>query len=266
MEPTQPQPLAIWNSARDVWETPATEGFFCEHLDVFSETFPTSGMTVNGAAYALPTWEPATDDTESSSLLPTVTTSEATGPGNGPKKTGGDNLRTVISIMPTPMAQNGTDRNSTIYRRPLDQPQNLENALALLPTPKASGERNRLLPTPTSERPDARKSEAFSKGRATFFDIIQNVQWGEYEPAIRRWEHVFERTAPAPTEPTGRDGGQRLSPRFTEWMMGLPDGWVTAPEIGLTRNEQLKACGNGVVPQQSIAALQDMANYKKGEP
>jgi DNA (cytosine-5)-methyltransferase 1 len=41
-------------------------------------------------------------------------------------------------------------------------------------------------------------------------------------------------------------------------MMGLPDGWVTAPAIGLTRNEQLKACGNGVVPQQATAALQDM--------
>ena len=124
----------------------------------------------------------------------------------------------------------------------------------------------KLLPTPTSERPDARKSEAFSKGRATFFGVIQNVQWGEYEPAIRRWERALGRTAPRPTEPTGRDGGHRLSPRLTEWMMGLDDGWVTAPEIGLTRNEQLKACGNGVVPQQAIAALQDMANYKKGDP
>ena len=37
--------------------------------------------------------------------------------------------------------------------------------------------------------------------------------------------------------------------------MGLPEGHVTAvPE--LTRNEQLKALGNGVVPQQAFAALQ----------
>jgi len=40
--------------------------------------------------------------------------------------------------------------------------------------------------------------------------------------------------------------------------MGLPEGWVTNPEIGLTRNEQIKACGNGVVPQQAMAALRDM--------
>ncbi|WNM64571.1 DNA methyltransferase [Arthrobacter phage MidnightRain] len=84
------------------------------------------------------------------------------------------------------------------------------------------------------------------------------VVWGEYEPAIRRWERAIGRHAPRPTEPTGRGGGERLSPRFTEWMMGLPDGWVTDPAIGISRNEQLKACGNGVVPQQAIAALRDM--------
>jgi DNA (cytosine-5)-methyltransferase 1 len=37
-------------------------------------------------------------------------------------------------------------------------------------------------------------------------------------------------------------------------MMGLPAGWVTdVPD--LTRNEQLKALGNGVVPQQCAAAV-----------
>ncbi len=47
-------------------------------------------------------------------------------------------------------------------------------------------------------------------------------------------------------------GTQRLSPRFVEWMMGLPDGWVTGR--GLSRPEQLKCLGNGVVPQQAAAA------------
>lgn len=40
-------------------------------------------------------------------------------------------------------------------------------------------------------------------------------------------------------------------------MMGLPAGWVTNVP-GLTRNAQLKALGNGVVPQQALAALQLM--------
>lgn len=79
------------------------------------------------------------------------------------------------------------------------------------------------------------------------------TQWGQFEHAIRRWESILGRPAPAPTETTRR-GGQRLSPRFVEWMMGLPDGHVTGVPR-LTRNEQLKALGNGVVPQQAEAAI-----------
>jgi DNA (cytosine-5)-methyltransferase 1 len=40
-------------------------------------------------------------------------------------------------------------------------------------------------------------------------------------------------------------------------MMGTPDGWVTDVP-GLTRNQMLKALGNGVVPQQAEAALRWM--------
>ena len=96
---------------------------------------------------------------------------------------------------------------------------------------------------------------------------VRHVQdWGPYGNSIRQWEAQLGRPAPRPTEPTGRNNGERLSPRFTEWMMGLPDGWVTDPAIGISRNEQLKACGNGVVPQQAAAALRDMlAAFKSRE-
>jgi DNA (cytosine-5)-methyltransferase 1 len=105
------------------------------------------------------------------------------------------------------------------------------------------------------------------------------VEWGPYTPAIRRWERILGRPAPRPTDAAiataarmraycdiwGEDGytalemirsrryGARLSPRFVEWLMGLPDGWVTAVP-GLSRNAQLTALGNGVVPQQTEAA------------
>ena len=78
------------------------------------------------------------------------------------------------------------------------------------------------------------------------------LSWGIYGPAIARWETILGRPAPRPTEP-GRTG-ERLSPRFVEWMQGLPDGWVTDVP-GLSRNAQLKALGNGVVPAQAVAAL-----------
>ncbi|WP_083975104.1 DNA cytosine methyltransferase [Kitasatospora mediocidica] len=76
--------------------------------------------------------------------------------------------------------------------------------------------------------------------------------WGDYLPAIRRWERV-NGVAPAPTE-VGPKGGKRLRATFAEWMMGLPVGHVTGVE-GLNRSRQLKAIGNGVVPQQAEAAL-----------
>jgi DNA (cytosine-5)-methyltransferase 1 len=82
------------------------------------------------------------------------------------------------------------------------------------------------------------------------------VAWGDYEPAIRRWERRLGRPAPAPTEP-GSKGQPRLSPAFVEFMMGLPVGWVTDVP-GLSRNDQLKALGNGVVPQQAAAAVRFM--------
>lgn len=109
-----------------------------------------------------------------------------------------------------------------------------------------------LLPTPTARdwkdgatNPDAVPVNGLL-GRAVWHDF------GPYTAAIRRWEQVTGRPAPSPTEP-GANGRPRLSPRFVEWMMGLPDGWVTG--VGIPRSAQLKALGNGVVPQQAALAL-----------
>lgn len=85
---------------------------------------------------------------------------------------------------------------------------------------------------------------------------VGGADWGAYGPAVARWAAVLGRPAPAPTE-TSSKGGQRLSPRFVEWMMGLPDGHVTDVP-GLSRNDMLRALGNGVVPQQAAAAVHAM--------
>jgi DNA (cytosine-5)-methyltransferase 1 len=52
-----------------------------------------------------------------------------------------------------------------------------------------------------------------------------------------------------------RFGVARLSPPFVEWMMGWPEGWVSEPGLGLSRAQQVRCCGEGVVPQQAEAAL-----------
>ena len=66
------------------------------------------------------------------------------------------------------------------------------------------------------------------------------TEWGDYEPAITRWEATLGRPAPAPTDDRGR-----LMPAFVEWLMGAPDGWTD----GVSRTQRLRMLGNGVVVQ-----------------
>lgn len=54
--------------------------------------------------------------------------------------------------------------------------------------------------------------------------------------------------------PDALDQDGKLSALFVEYMMGLPSGWVT--DSGLSRAQQLKMLGNGVVPQQAEYALE----------
>jgi len=83
------------------------------------------------------------------------------------------------------------------------------------------------------------------------------LDWGVYETAIRQWELTLDRPAPHPTE-KGRTGRPRLSPLFVEWMMGLPEAWVTGDDLAFPRSAQLQALGNGVVPQQAAVAVLEL--------
>lgn len=202
------------------------------------------------------------------------------------RPSGGKDLRTVISLLPTPRATDGTKGGPN--QRGSKGDYMLPSAVVhLLPTPSVadgngghtsrSGDRKgelllggivrdvalKLLPTPvvtdsfgarneTSGRPEGSKHHS---GR-TLGDVTYLDAWGQYAEAIQRWEQVVGRPAPEPTEPTGRGGKHRLAPVFVEWMMGLPEGWVTGIEN--SRAAQLRALGNGVVPQQAAIALTDM--------
>ena len=134
----------------------------------------------------------------------------------------------------------------------------LEDAVAvrLLPTPvvtDSTGTRNET----AGRRPGAKFSSGRTLGDVTYLDA-----WGEYGPAIHHWERVLGRPAPDPTEP-GKTR-PRLSSRFVEWLMGLDDGHVTG--VGLTRAQELKALGNGVVPQQGAAALAHLHSIRSTNP
>jgi DNA (cytosine-5)-methyltransferase 1 len=122
----------------------------------------------------------------------------------------------------------------------------------------------KLLPTPTvldssnTRNATAGRSDPDSKHHSgtTLCDVVYTGDFGRYEAAVRRWEPIIGRPAPPPTESS--TGKPRLNPVFSEWMMGLPEGHVTSPLIGLNRTQQLKAIGNGVCPVQAARALRGL--------
>lgn len=149
-------------------------------------------------------------------------------------------------LLPTPTAQ-AAKHGSTTDITANGYGSNLWDLPTLLPTPAARDHKDQYVDNAGSHRPgdyDGRPQGVVAPPVTTDF--------GPYAAAIHRWEQVLGRPAPSPTEP-GKDGRPRLSPAFVEWMMGLPDGWVTG--VGIPRSAQLKALGNGVVPQQSALAL-----------
>jgi DNA (cytosine-5)-methyltransferase 1 len=132
-------------------------------------------------------------------------------------------------------------------------------AAETLATAYARSQRPRRWPRP-SEAPSRRssgRSERLDTGTVPVAEgggqaPASGLIWGRYQEAIRRWELVTSRSAPPATE-RGSLGQTRLSPAFSEWLMGLPAGFVTG--LGLPYGAQLRMLGNGVVPQQATAAL-----------
>ena len=170
-------------------------------------------------------------------------TPQTRGSGHPESGAGGSDL----TLLPTPpTTQRGTDANLNTRE---GARANLHNTvMRLLPTPSvadAAGGHER--------RGGKRGDELLLKGLAKHGHLDR---FGEYAPAIASHERLAGRPAPDPTEP-GPSGKPRLSARFVEFMMCLPEGWVTDVP-GLSRSEQLALLGNGVVPPQAAAALRHL--------
>lgn len=173
------------------------------------------------------------------------------GPGQTPsgrphREPAGPDLGT---LMPTPTASDhkaGRHQDGTGH--------SLTQAVQLLPTPKA-GDGVMGLPR-TSGRPPEKSTHLAAR--------LEYTDFGTYAPAIARWEKVTGRQAPPPTNPPRRAGSKpQLSARFVEWLMGLPDGHVTGPDLDLSRERQLRMLGNGVVPQQAALAVSSLVQTIK---
>ncbi len=148
----------------------------------------------------------------------------------------------------------GGDAGPRRWAEPTDRSAD-DDDLTLLPTPAVNDMgRGKTVEDwdAWTEAMQAKHGNGNGHGKSLEIEAQRHDDFGPYTAAIRRWEQVTGRPAPSPTEP-GANGRPRLSPRFVEWMMGLPDGWVTG--VGIPRSAQLKALGNGVVPAQASLAL-----------
>lgn len=209
-------------------------------------------------------------------LLPTPRTTDTNGAGRTETLQGGDDLRTTIAMLPTPMsARSGNNRGGAAGREGQPVRPSLDSVTALLPTPRASdGEKGRgnpgqvygsgtvplsgavaLLPTPTAGDADRGTGSMGSTGSPMLGSAALAERWGKFADAVALWEHITGVPAPEPTEP-GAKGAPRLAAALPEWMMGLRPGLLTEH---LSRAEALKGAGNGCVPLAVAAAYRVLA-------
>ena len=231
-----PASLASYDRASSSWRTSqlCLDGDFQE----FWETWPRSGMTRNGRAYALPTLAPRTDENESG-YWPTP--AGIAGDGHSSELGQAAKYRTELGgkvrVWPTPTAEDSQCKGN--HPGAVDS---LHAAVKLFPTPTVGsatqGEwdykpkrsqsltgaaRGQMWPTPTAD--DANN---VTRASGTYQSLTREI-WRT--PQSRDWKgQTSEKWANRPTgdqTPGLPDqvGGQ-LNPTWVEWLMGYPLGWT----------------------------------------
>lgn len=153
------QPIATWNPARGVWER--NQALFCGHLEPWLETWPTSGMTVAGQLYVLPTLEPATVEPESSSS-PNLLTPRAQAREhlnwredyhyNLEEFVGHQQAGTLRSLLPTPTSQ--AAKHGSLAPIELEGNRRMDESNLWVVLPRLTLSTSDPTPTPSTDTPE----------------------------------------------------------------------------------------------------------------
>gem|GEM_PF-708038 len=197
------EPFAWYDPESRSWRT--WQRCLVEGWEIFSGTWPRSGMTRSGIAYRRPPLVPLTDATASGSLLPTP---EASNTKAIAMRSGGRSPRNFMMPIPTPRPCSGL-RSSGANRT------EIMRALEDWPTPTASlGTKGGRI-TPRKGREGGTLIEAVSaRSFAT--------------PTARDWRSgkASEATHDKNSRPLSEQVGGSLNPTWVEWLMGFPLGWT----------------------------------------
>jgi DNA (cytosine-5)-methyltransferase 1 len=185
---SSPELLASYDRATSSWRT--SQLCLDGELSEFLETWPRSGMTVNGTAYRLPPLVPLTDEI-GSGLWPTPHANCSTGSGRQGRD-GGDNLQTAVAarMWPTPTSRDWKDGSA--------------QACANVPT---NGLLGRAVHWPTPGAEDAK------------------YRYSNRETAERRAQSGKQIGLECAAHLTLQSSGA-LNPTFVEWLMGYPRDWT----------------------------------------
>lgn len=102
-----------------------------------------------------------------------------------------------------------------------------------------------------SESIDSSNRDEYRGNSQTATNTDDSGRVGHTSKLWRRFDSPFQMSMLRAPDPLVES---KLNTKFVEYMMGLPAGWVT--DLDLSRSQQFKLLGNGVVPQQAYLALQ----------
>ena len=195
-------PIMEWNTAKKTWQH-STDNHLFALWAPWLDPWPTSGMTVNGRVYELPTLERHTTDSESlsSPILRTPTASQGEGGALGEEEAkrrgntvgirdqamdiaalNGEKVsRNEINLMPTLVAQEGA-------KAPAQQTSAVKSKTGQVWLSNVAKDLEPKLPTP---QVDDSKNTGHNQGRRTTLAsevwAANKTDWGKFQPAIRRW-------------------------------------------------------------------------------
>jgi DNA (cytosine-5)-methyltransferase 1 len=146
-------------------------------------------------------------------------------------------------------------RWQTVRASDVGAPHRRERVFIVAESTNTNGQRFTLGNNPSNEVGNQGKPQSIISGmvKAISDPNDQHISHdGQVQKLGRRF--IARRNMQMQTPPAPLDQDGKLNALFVEYMMGLPVGWIT--DSGLSRAQQLKMLGNGVVPQQAEYALE----------